>query len=85
MPPDWAPRSDELALAKTLGVDPTRELAAFRDHHDARGSRFVDWNAAFRTWLRNAVKFNRAGPLRSPSPSFFEILDSLPQQLRGQA
>ena len=79
MPAEWAPRSDELALAKTLAVDPVREAAAFRDHHSAKGTRFVDWNAAFRTWLRNAVRFERAGPMRGrPPPSFFEVLDALP-------
>jgi len=76
MPAEWAPRSDELALAKTLGVDASQELTAFRDHHSAKGTRFVDWNAAFRTWLRNAVKFNRGGG-RAPAPSFFDIVDSV--------
>ena len=74
---EWAPRSEELALAASLSVDPTREAAAFRDHHSAKGSRFVDWNAAFRTWLRNAVRFGRGGGPRG-GPSFFEILDSIP-------
>jgi hypothetical protein len=80
IPVEWAPRSDELALARELGVDPAKEHASFRDHHTAKGSRFVDWNAAFRTWLRNAVKFNRGGSARgsSGSASFFAILDSLP-------
>jgi hypothetical protein len=38
----------------------------------------VDWDAAFRTWLRNAVKFNRGGGRGGPA-SFFEVLDSLPR------
>lgn len=85
LPAEWAPRSDELALARDLRVDPSRELAAFRDHHAARGSRFVDWNAAFRTWLRNAVKFSRGGD-RASSWSFFDIVDSVvAEQQRGQA
>lgn len=81
MPEGWAPRSDELALAASLGVDATREQASFSDHHRAKGSRFVDWHAAFRTWLRNAVKFNRGGGgggVRGGSASFFEVIDSLP-------
>jgi hypothetical protein len=80
MPGDWAPRSDELELARSLSVDPSKEAAAFRDHHSAKGSRFVDWNAAFRTWLRNAVRFGRAGGGAGArgGPSFFEVLDSLP-------
>jgi hypothetical protein len=31
-----------------------RELEKFRDHHTAKGSVMEDWQAAFRTWLRNA-------------------------------
>lgn len=78
MPTAWTPRSDELALAKTLGVSPTGEAESFRDHHSAKGTRFVDWDAAFRTWLRNAVKFSRGGapPARLTTPSFFDLVDS---------
>lgn len=32
-------------------------LEAFTDFHLAKGSRFKDWDAAFRTWCRNAVTF----------------------------
>jgi hypothetical protein len=31
---------------------------AFKDYHSSKGSRFIDWNAAFRTWVRNAAKFS---------------------------
>jgi hypothetical protein len=49
------------ALAKSYGLNPHKELAAFRDFHIAKGSVFKDWPAAFRTWLRNAVKFAKKG------------------------
>jgi predicted transcriptional regulator len=32
-------------------------LDAFTDYHLAKGSRFKDWDAAFRTWCRNAITF----------------------------
>jgi hypothetical protein len=32
-------------------------LEAFTDFHLAKGSRFKDWDAAFRTWCRNAITF----------------------------
>lgn len=35
------------------------EAAKFLDHHRARGSRFRDWGAAWRTWQRNAASFAR--------------------------
>ncbi len=33
--------------------------ARFRDHHLSKGSRFKDWDAAFRTWIRNELKFSK--------------------------
>lgn len=52
-------RAEEMAKGRGLNVH--QEFAAFRDHHTAKGSLFRDWQAAFRTWLRNAVKFAAKG------------------------
>ena len=49
------------AMAKGYALNVHKEFAAFRDHHTAKGSTFKDWDAAFRTWLRNAVKFAAKG------------------------
>jgi uncharacterized protein YdaU (DUF1376 family) len=35
------------------------ELAQFADYHKSRGSLMLDWQAAWRTWARNADKFLR--------------------------
>ena len=58
--------SDELkAWARENQLpDPDSEIQAFRDYHQSKGSTFRDWNAALRTWLRNAKKF--AGNGRPP-------------------
>ena len=48
-------------LAKSLGVDLLKELAQFQDHHEAKGSTMKDWDAALRTWIRNAAKFAKPG------------------------
>lgn len=34
----------------------------FRDYHMKHGSAFVDWNAAFRTWIRKHVEFEKQKP-----------------------
>jgi len=62
MPEGWEPDPPKAPE----GVDPASEFVQFRDHHAARASRFVDWNAAFRTWLRNAAKFQSGRGGRSP-------------------
>jgi len=56
-PTSWAPNAKHVELAQSNQLDLHSESAKFCDHHDAKGSKFVDWDAAFRTWLRNAVSF----------------------------
>lgn len=60
-PEGWTFGEREQALATAYGLNVHRELAAFRDHHTAKGTIFRDWSAAFRNWLRNAVKFASRG------------------------
>lgn len=43
--------------AKYPSLDLGEQRDAFADYHTAKGSTFKDWDAAFRTWCRNAVKF----------------------------
>lgn len=59
LPADWAPRAEERSMAGDLGLDCDGDAAHFCDHHAAKGSRFTDWHAAFRNWLRNSEKFSR--------------------------
>jgi hypothetical protein len=60
LPPDWKPSpafAEECAKKfPTLDID--AEVEGFTDHHTAKGSTFKDFNAAFRNWCRNAVKFH---------------------------
>jgi hypothetical protein len=67
LPSDWAPSQKHQELAAELGVDLTSELAKFRDHAIANGKTFKDWDAGFRTWLRNAVTFGGGRVTRLPT------------------
>ena len=40
------------------------EVPKFIDHHAAKGSRMVDWDRAFYTWLRNAKSWGHLDPQR---------------------
>jgi hypothetical protein len=60
IPADWQPREQERQSAASKGLDCDSEAEHFRDHHTAKGEPMLDWDAAFRTWLKNAVKFGRA-------------------------
>jgi len=56
------------AAEKFPSLDFEEEVAAFVDHHTAKGSVFKDWDAAVRSWLRHAGKWNRDGtPPRRPA------------------
>jgi len=57
LPDDFVFNERGEAMAKGYGLNPHKELAAFRDYHIAHGTISKDWQASFRTWLRNAVKF----------------------------
>jgi hypothetical protein len=59
LPADWAPKPAHAALAAQVGVDMPTEAIKFADHATANGKKFIDWDAAFRTWLRNAAEFQR--------------------------
>ena len=66
MTEDWEP--DERNLSRLAEKHPTvdlhTELANFRDHWISKGKRRADWNAGFRTWVRNAEKWAKPNGFR---------------------
>lgn len=62
--PDITPTPEMYAWAREhCGFDERRvnlETLKMLDHHRAKGSLMADWIAAWRTWLRNAVTFDRS-------------------------
>lgn len=53
-PADLTLTEELRAFARDGGLDPELEWAHFRDHHQAKGSRFEQWPAAFKTWCRRS-------------------------------
>ena len=69
MPKKWADDRERgtiddpvlLNYAEGQGYDwyQTKEMfLAFVDYHESKGSKFVKWNNAFFTWVRNDLRFN---------------------------
>lgn len=56
----WTPGQSQTAYAAANNIDMAAEVEKFLDHHIAKGSKFVDWDRALTTWLKNAVKWGRA-------------------------
>lgn len=59
LPSDFWPDDTAQRMAGELGLSLQDELAAFCDHHAAKGTTFKDWQAGFRTWLRNSAKYRQ--------------------------
>jgi hypothetical protein len=76
IPPDFAVTEDHRVLGRKLGVDPDRELPAFRDHFESKSgpnATKLDWNKTFNNWLRTADRYKpkpepQAQPVAAPQP-----------------
>ena len=82
IPDDWAPTAEQVAwaLEKAPGLNIPEEAEKFRDHWQAKAGRDgvkLDWEATWRTWVRNALRFSapRGGPPRHSPQGGFEGLD----------
>lgn len=62
LPVDWKLTKSDVEYAGQHGfsIGETGTMGdAFRDHHRNKGTKGIDWEAGFRTWVRNEIKFNR--------------------------
>ncbi len=70
LPDSWKPTDRHRAKADESRLDLEAEAESFKDHHIAKGSVMKDWDRAFNTWLRNAVRFaaerQPSQPTRAP-------------------
>lgn len=63
LPEGWQPDERDLTYAVSRGFDPPRidvMARAFANHHRSKGNLMADWNAAWRTWVENEIKFQGA-------------------------
>lgn len=61
-PKDFEVTEEMFDWAVSLGIKPESVKPTtlhFKDHHEANGNKFTNWNAAWRNWMRNSVKFAR--------------------------
>lgn len=63
LPDDFELAGDDIAFftARNPRKNWREQFERFRFYHQARGTRFVNWNAAWRTWSMNAAKFEPDG------------------------
>lgn len=68
LPDDFEPNETAARLAQELRVNLAVELGNFADYHHAKGSVMADWQAALRTWIRNAAKFQQRDAAKVHGP-----------------
>jgi hypothetical protein len=57
---NWQPTEADRAYAEERDIADIAAVAEeFRDYHAARGSLMLDWSAAWRTWVRNQIKWGK--------------------------
>lgn len=63
LPDDFTLTTDREAVLRESvpDADALGEFAQFTDHHRSRGNAMLDWDAAWRTWCRNAARFQARG------------------------
>jgi hypothetical protein len=69
IPDDFYPNDDNLFAFNKTQLNLGHEIGKFMDYHQAKGSVMADWQAAWRTWVGNAIKFSAKG---KPVESFKE-------------
>lgn len=74
-PSDWSPCEAEVAKCIKAGLtesDVAFQAARFTSHHRSKDNEFVDWDAAFRTWMLNELNWAKEKPKgaapRAPTP-----------------
>jgi hypothetical protein len=59
LPDDWQPSDNHRAFAAEHALNLSHEVGQFRNHAKSHDRRQADWDAAFRMWLGNCVKWDR--------------------------
>lgn len=62
LPDDFYPDETGVEYAADRGVDLKTQLEQFKNFHTAKGSTYKNWQAAWRTWVGNAVSFGKVKP-----------------------
>ncbi len=69
---DFRPDETGMGYAAERGLQFEQELQSFKNHHLAKGTKFRDWQAGWRTWCDKAMKFGGSGKGQMPQMTFAE-------------
>lgn len=60
LPDDFEPNDHHRDIAMNENINLDNEFVKFRDYCLANGKKYIDWNAAFNNWLRNAGGYKKS-------------------------
>jgi hypothetical protein len=85
LPADWMPAEQDTEALRELGwrgAEIEAEVMRFRDHARSKGRREVEWDAAFRNWMRSP--YLERGP-EHDRKSVLAAADRLAERTGGNA
>lgn len=65
LPNDFKPNDHHRNIALNENVNLDTEFIKFKDYCLANGKKYIDWNAAFNNWLRNAGNYKKSNHSQS--------------------
>jgi len=84
IPDDFEPTTHHQDIAINENINLDNEFVRFKDYCLANGKKYIDWNAAFNNWLRNAGKYQRA--TLNSKPNFMTLAErnrAILESMRG--
>ena len=74
LPAEFYPDETGITALAATGLSLAVELEKFKNHHKAKGSTMLDWQAAWRTWVGNAPQFQ---PTKTRQSAQAQTIDAL--------
>ena len=79
-PSDFTPNNNQVEKCKTYNLDVVALVDSFRNYHEAKGSKFASWSAAFNTWINNEIKFKNLQPIEQSSYSEVTVATAVKEE-----
>jgi len=76
LPISWKPTTAHEDYARENSIDIVFASQQFRDHAEATGRSMKNWDAAFRLWLSNSVKWNTKAVTKVSGPTADDWMNS---------
>lgn len=65
IPKSWKPNSNAIEFAAANSINVDHEAEQFKNHSEATGRKMKNWDAAFRVWLGNSVKWKKPAQIKA--------------------